>query len=152
MSSSQLSERKPCCRRYATLRPGNSAPGLGPSGTTFSTGSPMTLCHPTPHLEVLPDAQRRVLLTLGWTRTKGLVLYGGTAVALRCGHRASVDFDFFTERQLSHEAILHELRKSGLAFRVLQDEKNALAAPGVILCRSRPHGEDYQAGTFSLPM
>ncbi|MDO4953143.1 MAG: nucleotidyl transferase AbiEii/AbiGii toxin family protein [Synergistaceae bacterium] len=29
---------------------------------------------------------------------KDFVLYGGTAVALRCGHRQSVDFDFFSTR------------------------------------------------------
>ena len=30
---------------------------------------------------------------------KDFVLYGGTAVALRYGHRQSVDFDFFTSKQ-----------------------------------------------------
>jgi hypothetical protein len=35
----------------------------------------------------------------------GLVLYGGTAVALRLGHRSSIDFDFFTERPLNREAL-----------------------------------------------
>ena len=34
----------------------------------------------------------------------GFTLYGGTAVALRLGHRASVDFDFFTERVLDKRA------------------------------------------------
>lgn len=30
----------------------------------------------------------------------GFALYGGTAIALRLGHRTSVDFDFFNDRPL----------------------------------------------------
>jgi hypothetical protein len=33
------------------------------------------------------------------------VLYGGTLIALRCGHRVSVDFDFFTARPLERAAL-----------------------------------------------
>lgn len=51
----------------------------------------------TPNLEVLSAGQREV-----WNRldpTPGdFVLYGGTALALRLGHRESVDFDFFSRR------------------------------------------------------
>lgn len=50
-----------------------------------------------PHLGILPRGQRQV-----WDRlasTPGhFVLYGGTALALRLGHRESVDFDFFSHR------------------------------------------------------
>ena len=79
-----------------------------------------------PHLEVLPETQRETWPTLGWTTTNRFVLYGGTAIALRCGHRASIDFDFFTDQPLNQSTILQELQKSGVAFRVVQDEKNAL--------------------------
>ena len=48
----------------------------------------------TPRLDVLPGAQRAL-----WPALAGIpdsfVLYGGTALALRLAHRASVDFDFF---------------------------------------------------------
>ena len=48
-----------------------------------------------PHMETLPPAQRAV-----WKSFRplpaGFVLYGGTAIALRLGHRVSVDFDFFS--------------------------------------------------------
>lgn len=51
-----------------------------------------------PILSVLPVEQKQV-----WPELKDVpkdfVLYGGTAVALRFGHRQSVDFDFFTSRQ-----------------------------------------------------
>lgn len=52
----------------------------------------------TPKLKILPAAQQEL-----WPLLKEVpeyyVLYGGTAVALRYGHRESVDFDFFTDRQ-----------------------------------------------------
>lgn len=55
-----------------------------------------------PRLEILPPGQR-----VFWDQCAGLlpapfVLYGGTAVALRYGHRTSVDFDFFSAAPLDH--------------------------------------------------
>ncbi len=48
-----------------------------------------------PRLDILPEPQRRL-----WPELAAIpahfVLYGGTAIALRLGHRASVDFDFFS--------------------------------------------------------
>jgi len=79
-----------------------------------------------PHLEVLPEAQKEIWPALDWTTTNRFVLYGGTAIALRCGHRASIDFDFFTDQPLNQSTILQELPKSGMAFHLVQDEKNSL--------------------------
>lgn len=79
-----------------------------------------------PHMETMPEAQKRLWPALGWTTMYGFVLYGGTAIALRCGHRASVDFDFFTDRPLDHQVIYQELKQSGTTFQVVQDEKNSL--------------------------
>ena len=49
----------------------------------------------TPRLDVLPEPQRKL-----WPEPAGtpdhFILYGGTAIALRLGHRQSVDFDFFS--------------------------------------------------------
>lgn len=55
----------------------------------------------------------------------GFVLYGGTAIALRLGHRGSVDFDFFSSRPFSHEAVLRAIPALSKAM-VLQEEPNAL--------------------------
>jgi len=44
------------------------------------------------HTEILPVPQKRLWDRLGDT-PDGFVLYGGTALALRLGHRESVDFD-----------------------------------------------------------
>lgn len=49
-----------------------------------------------PRLEVLPPAQRRLWDELGGT-PRHFTLYGGTALALKLGHRQSIDFDFFSE-------------------------------------------------------
>jgi hypothetical protein len=48
-----------------------------------------------PLLSVLPPQQRQAFDRLGPT-PKDFVLYGGTALALRLGHRQSIDFDFFS--------------------------------------------------------
>ena len=58
-----------------------------------------------PHWEVLPAAQREFWPLLAGSVDLGLVLYGGTAVALRLGHRHSIDFDFFTEKPLDREQL-----------------------------------------------
>jgi Nucleotidyl transferase AbiEii toxin, Type IV TA system len=49
----------------------------------------------TPRLDVLPPPQRALWDELAAT-PGDFTLYGGTAIALRLGHRQSVDFDFFS--------------------------------------------------------
>jgi hypothetical protein len=80
-----------------------------------------------PRLEVLPPAQ----LTL-WPLLRELpddfVLYGGTAIALRLGHRVSVDFDFFSDEPLS--GARKDRLKAEISFlrdaEVIQNEPNSL--------------------------
>ena len=61
-----------------------------------------------PQLSALPDAQRAL-----WPQLKALsqrfVLYGGTALALRYGHRISEDFDFFCDAPMSADGLLDTL-------------------------------------------
>jgi hypothetical protein len=47
-----------------------------------------------PRTSPLPPAQQQVLRELK-TVPRRFVMYGGTAITLRLGHRASIDFDFF---------------------------------------------------------
>ncbi|PWC17263.1 nucleotidyl transferase AbiEii/AbiGii toxin family protein [Brenneria corticis] len=58
-----------------------------------------------PCMDMLPLAQQRLWPSLNNAAKLGFVLYGGTAIALRLGHRQSVDFDFFSDRPLDREAI-----------------------------------------------
>lgn len=55
-------------------------------------------------LDVLPPAQRRLWTELRAT-PRGFVLYGGTAIALRLGHRHSEDFDFFSNGPFSPQGL-----------------------------------------------
>lgn len=57
-----------------------------------------------PHLEILPAPQRTLWPELAAIPTQ-FVLYGGTALALRLGHRRSVDFDLFSHDPLDHAAL-----------------------------------------------
>jgi len=59
----------------------------------------------TPHLEILPPGQRLFWDEMAKCVPEPFVLYGGTAVALRHGHRSSVDFDYFSDQPLDHAAL-----------------------------------------------
>ena len=65
-----------------------------------------------PRIDVLPEHQRAV-----WRRLSVLpadaVLYGGTALALRLGHRTSVDFDFFLPRSFRPGELGREISDLG---------------------------------------
>jgi Nucleotidyl transferase AbiEii toxin, Type IV TA system len=58
-----------------------------------------------PRIGVLPAAQQRLWPLLRPAADLGFVLYGGTAVGLRLGHRPSVYFDFFSDEPLDRNAI-----------------------------------------------
>jgi hypothetical protein len=78
----------------------------------------------TPRLDILPPAQRDIWPQLGPSRDLGFVLYGGTAIALRLGHRQSVDFDFFSDRPVDKDALVvaFDFLKHGT---VLQDQPDS---------------------------
>lgn len=61
-----------------------------------------------PVLKILPPEQRQVFDQLGPT-PQDFVLYGGTALALRLGHRRSVDFDFFSCRPFRPVELLRQI-------------------------------------------
>ena len=87
----------------------------------------------TPKLETLPFAQRRLWDELKHT-PKEFVLYGGTALALRLGHRSSQDFAFFSNHSFAPDFLrktipyLHDAEMS-------QFEANTLTA---IVDRTEP--------------
>jgi hypothetical protein len=79
-----------------------------------------------PCLEILPPAQQRLWPELKAATALGFVLYGGTAIALRLGHRPSVDFDFFSEKALDRDMIYTALPFMAQSI-IVQDERNALS-------------------------
>jgi hypothetical protein len=62
----------------------------------------------SPCLSILPPAQLRL-----WPELKDtpdmFTLYGGTAIALRLGHRYSVDFDFFSTMPFQPRELLQQV-------------------------------------------
>lgn len=75
------------------------------------------------HPEILPRQQRELWETRLRAGFAGWVLYGGTALALRLGHRVSVDFDFFSSRPLSP---IDFREQQGLEGEILQAGTNTL--------------------------
>src|SRR5438876_7869997 len=61
-----------------------------------------------PRLDILPPAQRALWPELDATPDH-FTLYGGTALALRLGHRESVDFDFFSRTAFDPAALAREI-------------------------------------------
>jgi hypothetical protein len=78
-----------------------------------------------PRLDVLPQIQRLLWPDLKPAANLGFALYGGTAIALRLGHRTSVDFDFFCETPLDRTALFESMPFLSAA-RVLQDRPDTL--------------------------
>jgi hypothetical protein len=78
-----------------------------------------------PRLDTLPPAQQAIWPLLAPSIPLGLVLYGGTAIALRLGHRTSVDFDFFTEKPFDYKDL-----EQGFVFlqqsKVIQRQQDTL--------------------------
>ena len=58
-----------------------------------------------PRLDILPDQQRDLWPKLAAVPPR-FILYGGTAIALRLGHRISVDFDFYASLPLDLDGLI----------------------------------------------
>lgn len=73
----------------------------------------------------LPAEQKMLWPELKVASDLGFVLYGGTAIALRIGHRISVDFDFFSDKALNKNA-LYDIFPFLEKATVLQEHVNTL--------------------------
>ena len=75
------------------------------------------------HESVLTATQTRVLRAVGpLARRAGFYLAGGTALALRFGHRRSEDFDWFVPALPRPDALLSDLQAQGLLLQDTQIE------------------------------
>ena len=75
------------------------------------------------HESILTDVQKRVLRAVGpFARRAGFYLAGGTAVALRFGHRRSEDFDWFAPALSRPDALQSALQAEGLSLQETQIE------------------------------
>ncbi len=80
-----------------------------------------------PNLNILPAPQRALWPDLGETPDE-FTLYGGTALALRLGHRTSLDFDFFSNASFDPDQLARRIPYLGDAERVQ-------VAPDTLTCR-----------------
>ena len=96
----------------------------------------------SPKLDILPAAQRRLWDELS-TVPDAFVLYGGTALALHLGHRDSVDFDFFADRDIDPGAIYRSVPFLA-GSTITQQEPNTLTC-------SVDRGDSVKVSFFGLP-
>ena len=81
------------------------------------------------HPEVLSAAQHRVLARLGRAASqRGFYLAGGTALALRLGHRRSIDFDWFCNSPLDDVLRLARTLQDAAPLKVERTERGTLHA------------------------
>lgn len=97
-----------------------------------------------PKLARLPPEQKRLWPGLRAGVELGFVLYGGTAISLHLGHRASVDFDFFNNRALDKDAI-RALFPFMERATVLQDARDTL-----VVSAPERHGRSRRAVKVSF--
>ena len=77
------------------------------------------------HKEILTQGQL-TLLPLIKKFSDDFYLVGGTALALRYGHRRSIDFDLFTKKSFENQKILRLIRKNHHINRIHVDETDQL--------------------------
>jgi predicted nucleotidyltransferase component of viral defense system len=79
------------------------------------------------HRECFSESGWRILNSLkDIFNMHNAVLAGGTALALRLGHRISMDLDFFTGSDFDTDRLISEIRKRGLAFRLISEGESYL--------------------------
>lgn len=75
------------------------------------------------HKEVLNSDQFKLLPFLSVFK-KDFGLVGGTAIALQIGHRESIDFDLFSNKNFTNQAIRQKIKTAGFKIEhVSQDEQ-----------------------------
>ena len=80
-----------------------------------------------PNFDILPEVQKALWPSLAGASSLGMVLYGGTAIALRLGHRQSVDFDFFRKEDLPNRDVLTQALPFLAHAKILKQQKDTLS-------------------------
>ena len=80
------------------------------------------------HWNILDDNRKNILPLLA-ELAKDFYLAGGTGLALQFGHRDSIDFDFFTEKDFNASALFERILGIMASHAVVktQEEKNTLS-------------------------
>jgi hypothetical protein len=65
------------------------------------------------HPEILSIQQQLLLAKLSFLTQKGFYLAGGTALAIQLGHRTSLDFDFYIDKEFKWEELQAQFEVAG---------------------------------------
>lgn len=76
-------------------------------------------------LQVLTENQKELLPAIS-NFSNAFYLVGGTAIALRLGHRRSIDFDLFTSKSFNSEKVLSQFRKNYSIQQILVENPDEL--------------------------
>jgi hypothetical protein len=81
------------------------------------------------HWDILDEKRKEILPCFSELKKYGFYLAGGTALALIIGHRDSIDFDFFSEKDFDTEKLFDDLVSifSSHDIKRTQVEKNTLS-------------------------
>lgn len=76
------------------------------------------------HLNILDAKRQKIFAQLNFLKDLGAYLAGGTALALQIGHRASVDFDFYTSKHFKRGelALLFKDKFKSAKLEVIRDQ------------------------------
>lgn len=96
----------------------------------------------SPRLDILPPPQRALWRELADTPAI-FTLYGGTAIALRLGHRQSIDFDFFGRIPFEPAVLVENVP-------YLSDARIVRSAPNTLTARVNRNGP-VQVSFFATP-
>ena len=80
------------------------------------------------NLKILGQKRLNILKKLRFLKDYHFYLAGGTALALELGHRISLDFDFYTEKEFDPETLLQNLQKhfEDIDIQLIRTAKNTL--------------------------
>lgn len=78
------------------------------------------------HWEVLSSKQKALLPKLKFLKEQGFYLADGTAIALQLGHRASLDFDFYTQLEFEADKLRETINKQLPQAKITVEQKHTL--------------------------
>jgi hypothetical protein len=61
--------------------------------------------------QTIDNNRKELLEKLSFLKDMGFYMAGGTALALQMGHRESVDFDFYSEKEFRADNLISEIKK-----------------------------------------
>jgi len=68
--------------------------------------------------QTIDKNRQDLLLKLDFLKNQGFYMAGGTALALQIGHRESVDFDFYNEKEFNANNLVSELKKMSKSLEI----------------------------------